>query len=312
MSNGTLALARHEGPSAVVRREDAAFTENEIDLIKTQIAPGVSDGELKLFLHVCQSRRLDPFSKQIYAVVRSTWDPNTRTNKEKMTIMTAIDGFRLNAKRGGVEAIDEPEFEYDGQLRSRDNPLGLVKASVRVWRAGIARPTVGVAYWDEYRAVKKDGSLSGKWADMPRTMLAKCAEAQALRKAAPEELSGLYSPEEMDQADNPPGAQPTKVVEAVQSTETRLYESFAKRIDDATDEKTLKKIGAELVNAKLPDDLKKKLRGEYAHRRNKLAKDAREVTTATVEPPPSAPAEVAPPTDDTAPDSDRGSDRENY
>ena len=40
----------------------------------------------------------------------------------------------------------------------------------------------------------------GNWIKMPRIMLAKCAEAQALRRGWPEDLSGIYAPEEMDQA----------------------------------------------------------------------------------------------------------------
>lgn len=213
-TNGNAALARRDEPmTQPLAMASAGFTETEIDIIKTQIAPGVTDGELKLFLHVCKSRRLDPFSKQIYAIRREQWDPDARTRVKKMTIQTGIDGFRLNAKRGGIEAIDDAEFEYNVSEEGPLNPLGLVRAKVSVWRTGVSKPTTASAYWDEYRQVKdeyernqKTGrqTLSGKWADMPRTMLAKCAEALACRKAAPEELSGLYLQEEMDQADNVP------------------------------------------------------------------------------------------------------------
>lgn len=224
MANDNAAMVRHEAPRAMVRRDESAgFTESEVDLIKTQIAPGVTDGELKLFLHVCKSRQLDPFSKQIYAVVRKQWNSETRTEEKKMVMMTAIDGFRLNARRAGVEAIDEPEFEYDARLISNSNPIGLVKATVKVWRKGVDRPTVGVAYWDEYVQTKRDGTPSGQWPKMPRTMLGKCAEAQGLRKAAPEELSGLYAPEEMDQMDSdrrvlaPPSQERVSVAAVVES-----------------------------------------------------------------------------------------------
>jgi hypothetical protein len=63
-----------------------------------------------------------------------------------------------------------------------------------------------VALFREYAQRKKDGSLSGMWGKMPTVMVAKCAEALALRKAFPAELSGLYTAEEMGQQENPPAS----------------------------------------------------------------------------------------------------------
>jgi phage recombination protein Bet len=295
-SNGTTALARHEDRGAMVRRDESAgFSENEVDLIKTQIAPGVTDGELKLFLHVCKSRQLDPFSRQIYAVVREAWNSDTRQKEKKMTIMTAIDGFRLNARRGGVEAIDEAEFEYDARQIANDNPLGLVKASVKVWRAGVSRPTVGVAYWDEYRQTKRDGGLSGKWGDMPRGMLAKCAEAQALRKAAPEELSGLYAPEEMDQASNEPRVlapqpEPSRRTvaqvrndvsdhgpgnDAPQHLTADEFAALKQQMEAAVEQSDLDDLDGKAEGWLSPEQ-NKEYRGHYAHMKNRIAKRKRE------------------------------------
>jgi phage recombination protein Bet len=302
-TNGSTALARVEdNGNRIVKRDEAGFTESEIDLIKTQIAPGVSDGELKLFMHVCKSRHLDPFAKQIYAITREQWNNDTRQREKKMTIMASIDGMRLTAKRGGIEAIDEPEFEYDARLKGDDNPLGIVKASVRVWRKGCDRPTVGVAYWDEYKQTKRDGGLMGLWPKMPRTMIAKCAEAQALRKAAPEELSGIYAAEEMDQASNPPRDHVTvsdvrPVTEAVPPT-TLGEPEFAfilNAIETCEADADLRKLGAQIANTAMGDEQRKALRGAYGKRRSKLQKMAREAQAAAT----SAEAD-APPDNDAA------------
>lgn len=162
--------------------------QQRIDLVRDQIAKGTSDGEFALFLAVCERTGLDPFARQIYAIVRN--DKRSETGK-KMVIQTGIDGYRSVADRSPAYAgSDRPVFEYDERGR-------LEAAVVTVWKMnGHERvPFVGVAYWDEY------AQDQGLWSKMPRTMLAKCAEAQALRKAFPSQLAGLYTHEEMMQAD---------------------------------------------------------------------------------------------------------------
>lgn len=166
------------------------FTQDQIDLIKSQIAPKATNDELKLFIHQAKRTGLDPLARQIYAIHRK------QNGVDKMTIQTSIDGFRVIAERSGDYAgQDEPVFETDN-----GKP---VKATVKVYRfRGDTRycAAVGVAYWGEYVPLY-NGNPSGLWAKMPHTMLAKVAEALALRKAYPQDLSGLYTAEEMNQAD---------------------------------------------------------------------------------------------------------------
>ena len=179
----------------IITEQAAAMTRDQVELLKRTICKGSTDDELQLFVHACNRTKLDPFMKQIHAVKR--WD--AREQKEVMSIQTGIDGYRLIADRTGLYAgSDEPKYgpAKDGYPES---------ASVTVHKivAGQPRPFSATARWTEYRQTKKDGSLVSMWAKMPYNQLAKCAEALALRKGFPAELSGLYTHEEMGQAENP-------------------------------------------------------------------------------------------------------------
>lgn len=157
------------------------FKAEQVELIRKQIAPNANDNELKLFLYQAQRTGLDPLNRQIYCIHRGG----------KMTVQTSIDGFRVIAERSGDYAgQDEPIFnEIDGKVIS-------CKVTVYRFKGEIRYPAaVGVAYMSEYNA---GGPM---WAKMPHTMISKCAEAVALRKAYPQDLSGLYTNDEMNQAD---------------------------------------------------------------------------------------------------------------
>ena len=178
------------------------FTTEQIDLIKQTVAAGTSDLELALFLEVAKSSGLNPFQRQIYAVMR--WDAKAR--KEKMVIQTGIDGYRLIAARSGTHmGTTDPEF---GPVNKEGFPE-FARVVVRRLVQGHVAEFPATARWSEYVQMGKEGPTA-MWKRMPHTMLGKCAEALALRKAFPAELSGVYSDVEMAQADNaaPAASQP--------------------------------------------------------------------------------------------------------
>jgi phage recombination protein Bet len=167
----------------------ALWTPEQTQLISTTIAPGCSGDELRLFAYACQRTGLDPFSKQIYAIKRGG----------KMTIQAGIDGLRSIAERTGQ--LDGSETLWcgdDGQWA--DVWLGSkppAAAKTTIWRKGAGHPFTGVARFADYNAGQ------GLWTKMGATMIAKCSEALALRKAFPADLSGVYSSDEMEQAVEP-------------------------------------------------------------------------------------------------------------
>jgi phage recombination protein Bet len=167
----------------------ALWTPEQTQLISTTIAPGCSNDELRLFAYACQRTGLDPFSKQIYAIKRGG----------KMTIQAGIDGLRSIAERTGQ--LDGSETLWcgeDGQWTDvwlGNKPPAAAKTTI--WRKGASHPFTGVARFADYNAGQ------GLWSKMGATMIAKCSEALALRKAFPADLSGVYSTDEMEQAVEP-------------------------------------------------------------------------------------------------------------
>lgn len=199
---------------APIRPRD--YNPEQLALIRRTVADGTAPDEFAMFMEVCKRVGLDPFRKQIYCIIYNADD----RKKRKVTFVTGIDGFRACAARNGDYRPDPqaPRFEMDDSAKNpKTNPLGFVSATVAPMKAddkGEWHPIEATVYWEEFAPIvdewegekgsrRRTGELTlqwGNWRKMPRIMLAKCAEAQALRKGWPEDLGGVYAPEEMDQA----------------------------------------------------------------------------------------------------------------
>ncbi|MEH6743866.1 phage recombination protein Bet [Hyphomonas sp.] len=183
------------------------FTPAQLDIIRKTCAPETNNDEFNLFIESAKGYGLNPMKRQIMAMVFSPKDPK----KRRMSLIVEIGGLRAIASRSGRyrPAGDPTAFEMDAE-KTATNPLGISRAVVTVFKQddrGQWHPVVGEAWWDEHADVTDEWAwndqagkrqptgkktLSNTWGKMPRLMIAKCAEAQALRKGWPEDIGGLY------------------------------------------------------------------------------------------------------------------------
>jgi len=173
--------------AAPIARREHGLRPEQVALLKRTVAKDTTNDEFALFMLVARKHKLDPFTRQLHCVKR----------KGKMAIQIGIDGYRAMAARSHKDfgSISEADYEYGVDKKTP------ILARIKLWKKGVEQPTVATAFWQEFSPADINSPEAFMWRKMPRHMLAKCAEALALRKAYPD-LADIYTDEEMMQADD--------------------------------------------------------------------------------------------------------------
>lgn len=194
--SSTEVATRGHGSTLVIDEGQSYWTDRQLAVLKQLGVKDAAPQDLAVFFHQATRTGLDPFARQIYMIGR--WSKSGTVQ----TIQTGIDGYRLIARRAADKAHESLEYDdtlwagADGIWRDVWVEAGdPVAAKCTVYRDG--KRFTAVAHWTEYVQTTKDGSPNAMWGRMGCNQLAKCAEALALRKAFPQDLSGLYVDDEM-------------------------------------------------------------------------------------------------------------------
>ncbi len=173
-----------------MNKQKAYWSESEARIIKNTVAKGLTDDEMLMFAHLCKRSNLDPLARQIYPIKRKM--KKNEVWIDVLSVQTGIDGFRLIAERTGKYSPGkDTEFMYDEKGRL----LGAKVYIKKMTDDGTWHDISATAFVKEYNTGK------GLWNKMEITMIEKVAESKCLRRGFPADLSGLYTKEEMEQAD---------------------------------------------------------------------------------------------------------------
>ncbi|MCT1685487.1 phage recombination protein Bet [Pseudoglutamicibacter cumminsii] len=259
---------------------DLAITDDQTTFTPAQVAAlqhiGVATNnpaDVAVLFHQAKKTGLDPFRRQIYMITRKM-----RDGSRKPTIQTGIDGFYEIARRAAAAdgtTFGIPETYWcgdDGVWRDVWLPSQPPAAAKVVVTRGAASFTT-VAITREYMA------NSPLWQKMPARMIAKCAEALAIRKAFPDVTSGLYTSEEMAQAGpgDQPAPQPQQAPQAQGPADT--VDELVALLPDATTLDEVTDIARRLTQINAPGEALDQARARWTaiHDQNTTDADEAEV-----------------------------------
>lgn len=196
MSNTNVAKINQKLPALSMSDDEL------MDVLKSSLFVGAKDASIKMAVNYCKAAGLDIMQKPVHLV--PMWD--SKNSEMRDVVMPGIGLYRTQASRSGEMAgITEPEFGEDVTENiggvSITYPKWCKVVVKRILPNGIIAEFVAVERWIENYAVKggKEKSIApnAMWSKRPYGQIAKCSEAQALRKAFPE-LGAMPTAEEME------------------------------------------------------------------------------------------------------------------
>lgn len=177
------------------------------DIYMKTVFNGLTEDEAVVAYRLAKRRNLDVEAKQIFFV------PYTdKQGRRSVVSQTSIDGFRLIASKSGkyggsvdpkltVKFKDGTKAVLSHEEYDPSEIDHIISGTISVINTDFPQPQTATALFKSY-CKQYNGNPTGLWATMPDVMILKCAEALALRKAFPQDLSGIYTSDEMEQAKN--------------------------------------------------------------------------------------------------------------
>jgi phage recombination protein Bet len=238
MTSTALDLNHNTAPAPLeIRPGQQGWTEQQQAALSVLGIKGASKADLDVFFHYCQRTGLDPFSRQIYGIMRREkvvrYERGQKTEEwaDKFTIQVGIDGFRIirdrACRRDNIEVEYEDTWWYDDA--GQPYKVWLWEAppaacSFAVLKNGRRYPAV--LTFREYVQRDRAGNVSGLWKTAPAHQLEKCTEAYALRRAFPHDLGGVrledepvQAPADTDSGETPAASRPRGRVTAAEVLE---------------------------------------------------------------------------------------------
>lgn len=174
------------------------------------IYPGANPDSVVMAIDYCKARGLDILLKPVHLVPMQVTDARSKEKVWRDVPMPGIGMYRIQADRSGNYAgADEPVFGPDVTEEFQDpyNQSAKIKVTYPQWCKYTVYKMVNgqrVAFHALERWKENYATQSGKtecpnamWRKRPYAQLAKCTEAQALRKAWPE-IGSEPTAEEME------------------------------------------------------------------------------------------------------------------
>ena len=250
-----------------------------INVLQSSLYVGCKPESIQLVLDYCLAAKLDPMQKPVHIVPMNTRDPVTGNYEWRDVVMPGIGLYRIQADRSGTMAgMSEPEFGPEITREFTDKHGKKVTVTFPEWCKVTVQKLVAdrivefsaKEYWLENYATdsSKSDAPNAMWRKRPRGQIAKCAEAQALRKGWPE-ICAAPTAEEMEGKTLGASVERdiTGQVEVVE--EPASLDEALQIIAECRTEAELKGRAAK-VCAELPDDDQAEARKAYKARLHEL------------------------------------------